>query len=427
MEDKHIELFDEQWDALNCQKRFVLCSAGIQGGKTFLGCVWMLKKIQEFPDDYHLITAPTYKVLSQSTIPKFRELVPTSIARYRENESEFEIVGGKGKIFVRSAEDPDTMEGMTLRSAWLDEAGNMKRRVWIIIQGRTAIQQGQVLMTTSPYSMNWLYYDVFKHGEKGHPDFGLFRWMSISNPNFPLEEYKRASTTMNKTDFARRYKGLWRKREGIVYEDFNPILMTFEGKPPVPIKEVIAGVDWGFQHPAAIVVVGIGDKPSHIVLDEFYRTKQTIDSLIRAARELKERHGIRWFYADSARPEYIQAFNHAGLPTTGGNKEIIPGINEVRLRIKSNNLMVSRSCSNTLEELEMYAYPEEGESEEPIKDYDHALDALRYAVYTYKMPDAIVDSSNLSPLWQDIKSDIKPMAQDDKDFQFDSDGYSDLM
>jgi hypothetical protein len=89
--------------------------------------------------------------------------------------------------------------------------------------------------------------------------------------------------------------------------------------------------------------------------------------------------------------------------------------------------MVSRSCSNTLEELEMYAYPEEGESEEPIKDYDHALDALRYAVYTYKMPDAIVDSSNLSPLWQDIKSDIKPMAQDDKDFQFDSDGYSDLM
>ena len=30
-----IQLFSKQWEAFNCKKRFVLCSAGIQGGKTF--------------------------------------------------------------------------------------------------------------------------------------------------------------------------------------------------------------------------------------------------------------------------------------------------------------------------------------------------------------------------------------------------------
>lgn len=401
-----IQLFGKQWDAFNCPKRFVLCSAGIQGGKTFVGAVWLLNKIRLFPDDSHLICAPTYKILQQSTLPKFRELVPSSIAKFHEQDSYFEIVGGKGIIYVRSAEDPDTLEGMTLRSAWLDEAGNMKKRVWIIIQGRTAILGGQVFMTTSPYTMNWLYHDVFKPGEDGHKDFGLFQWMSIQNPMFPKAEYQRAMTTMNATDFARRYKGLWRKREGLVYQQWNPITMTFDGASPIPIKEVIAGVDWGYQHPAAIAVIGIGDKPSHVILDEWYKTKQTIQLMVDAAKELKARWGIKWFYADSARPEYIAEFNKNGLATIEGNKEIVPGINEVRLRIETGNLIVSKACKNTLEELEMYAYPEEFDSEEPLKQFDHMMDAIRYPMYTYKIAPPVY-GADLSPFWQEVREDIK--------------------
>src|SRR3990172_41567 len=230
-------------------------AGGFINHNTFVGAVWLLNKIQKYPNDSHLICAPTYKILQQSTLPKFRELVPSTVAKFHEQDSVFDIVGGTGKIYVRSAEDPDTLEGMTLRSAWLDEAGNMKKRVWVIIQGRTSILQGQVFMTTSPYTMNWLYHEVYKPGEDEHKDFGVFQWMSIQNPKFPKEEYQRASTTMNATDFARRYKGLWRKREGLVYQQWNPLTMTFDGSSPVPIKEVVAGVDWGYQHPAAIAVI----------------------------------------------------------------------------------------------------------------------------------------------------------------------------
>ena len=423
---RRIKLFGPQWDAFNCKKRFILCSAGVQGGKTFVGTVWMLNKIQKYPNDYHLISAPSYKVLMQSTIPKFRELVGSNIAKYNEKDQEFRIANGSGKIFVRSADDPDLIEGMTLKSAWLDEAGNMKKRMWVIVQARTAIHQGQVFMTTTPYYMNWMYYDVFKPGEKGHPDFGLFRWMSVQNPAFPEAEFKRAMTTMGKTDFARRYKGLWRKREGLVYEEFNPLTMVFDGAPPVPIKETIAGVDWGYQHPAAIVVVGIADTPSHIVLDEVVKTKQTIDGMISHAKELKQRYNIKWFYADGARPEYVAAFNQAGLPTTIGNKEVVPGINEVRLRFKTGNIKVSKNCTQLLEELEMYAYPENAPNEDPIKQHDDALDALRYAIYTYRVAPAVTDP-NPSPLWQEIKEDAKQFEGTDDAFEFDSMMGNDLI
>lgn len=419
METKEIKLFGKQWDAYSSPARFILASAGIQGGKTFLGCIWMLSQIQKYPNDYHLIAAPTYKILQQSTLPKFRELVPSTVLKFKEQDSYFDIIGGTGKVFVRSTEDPDTLEGMTLRSAWLDEAGNMKKRVWIIIQGRTAIKQGQILMTTSPYTMNWVYYDVLKNAEKETPGFAAFQWMSIDNPTFPKEEFARVQNTISSTDFDRRYKGLWRHHEGLVYQDFNPLTMTFEGPPKAPVNEVIAGVDWGYQHPASIVVVGIGDKPTHIVLDEFYKTKQTIDLMVKAAKELKERYGIKWFYADSARPEFIKDFNMAGLPTLEGNKEIVPGINEVRLRIKSNNLVVSKNCVNLLEELEMYSYPEEMDSEEPIKQYDHACDALRYAIYSYKMP-GVVLPDELSPIWHTIKEEVKELQEEQEDDEFDT-------
>jgi PBSX family phage terminase large subunit len=427
METREIKLFDKQWEAFNCQKRFILCSAGVQGGKTFLGTVWLLNKIRQFPDENHLICAPTYKILQQSTLPKFRELCPSTIAKFYEQDSYFSIVGGTGKIFVRSGEDPDSLEGMTLRSAWLDEAGNMKKRVWVVVQARTAIKQGQVLMTTSPYTMNWIFYDIFKKGEGQDKDFGVFQWMSINNPYFPKEEFERSKSTLSGTDFDRRYRGLWRRREGLVYQEFNPITMTFEGSPNWPMEQVIGGVDWGYNHPTAIVVVGIGDRPSHTILDEWYKTKQSMDAVIAGAKELKERHNIKWFYADSARPEYIKAFNDAGLPTLEGNKEVAPGVNEVRLRIKTGNLLISKSCKNLLEELEMYAYNEDAiDVEEPVKQYDDALDALRYAVYSYKLPAAIVDS-NLTPLWKSIKKEVREIQSGTRDDSFDTPFGDELM
>ncbi len=60
------------------------------------------------------------------------------------------------------------------------------------------------------------------------------------------------------------------------------------------------------------------------------------------------------------------------------------GINRVRELFKSNRLFIHESCRNLIWELETYAYPDRkadhNEEENPIKENDHALDALRYAI-----------------------------------------------
>src|SRR5215470_17990390 len=138
-----MKLFKQQQEALEEEERFIITIYGIQGGKTTIGSVWMCKGIyQDFQEgkrgaDY-LIAAPTEKILQQSTLPKFKSILPRDWAVWHENRKVFELAWGD-RIFVRSTDEPEHLEGMTIRRAWLDEAGQMKSQVWVNIQGRTAI------------------------------------------------------------------------------------------------------------------------------------------------------------------------------------------------------------------------------------------------------------------------------------------------
>ena len=67
------------------------------------------------------------------------------------------------------------------------------------------------------------------------------------------------------------------------------------------------------------------------------------------------------------------------------NKDSIKnGIDRVRELFKANKLHIASTCIHTISELETYAYPDKkpdkNEYEDPIKENDHAMDALRYAI-----------------------------------------------
>src|SRR5437016_1098280 len=72
----------------------------------------------------------------------------------------------------------------------------------------------------------------------------------------------------------------------------------------------------------------------------------------------------------------------AGVPVRRADNEVRPGIQAVRARLENGTLRVLRGkCPNLLAEAGLYRYdPESKDSETPLKEYDHAMDALRYLV-----------------------------------------------
>lgn len=385
-EIKKIYLHKFQSEAVFAKERFIALVAGLQSGKTLGGSVWARIQFDTFPNDSGLIAAPTYKILTQSTLPKFFEINPDLKKYYKKGDNEI-LIPNRGTIFIRSTENPNVLEGMTLRWAWLDEAGQMKLDAWVNIQGRLSILQGKLFITTTPYTLNWLFTDFYEQAKKGTAEYKVVQFKSSDNPYFPKEEYERVKGTMDARTFRRRYDGLFEKMEGLVYDDLGTADIVEPKK--LNFKEVIAGVDWGFNHPAAIAIIGITNDNEYYLIDEYYKSGKTTSEIIEKCNYFKDIYKVRFWYPDSAEPDRLEEMKRAGLHPREVNKNsgsIIKGIDCIRNLIRQNRFKIFNTCIYTQEEFSLYAYPEEGigKDEEPIKENDHLMDAIRYAIYTYQ-------------------------------------------
>ena len=67
-----------------------------------------------------------------------------------------------------------------------------------------------------------------------------------------------------------------------------------------------------------------------------------------------------------------------------GKGSVIAGIQKVREYLLTGKLMINSRCVNLISEFEMYSYDDNQDGkdlkENPIKEFDDALDALRYVV-----------------------------------------------
>ena len=97
------KLHHHQSKVYTSQKRIIVASAGIQSGKTTVGSLWLGKYLFKYTHelDNFLIVAPTYKILSQATLPAFTKLY-RAYGEYKKVDAEFKLYNG-GTIFLRTA------------------------------------------------------------------------------------------------------------------------------------------------------------------------------------------------------------------------------------------------------------------------------------------------------------------------------------
>jgi PBSX family phage terminase large subunit len=380
MEDRQVELFAQQYAAFSFKTQFGAAIAGIQSGKTFVGSLWSGGKIQEFPKGNGLIAAPTYKILQQSTLDKFFQNFPMMRKFYKESKGEIKLPTG-GTVFVRSFDSPLGAEGITANWIWADEAGQMPRLAWTIMKSRVAMTGGQIFITTTPYTLNWLYEEVWLPWQRREdPRISVYTWASIDNPNFPKDHFDAEKKRLSREEFARRYEGVFAKMEGLVYDLPDELIIAPR---EIQARDIILGLDFGFHNPAAGVVIRIDRDNVYYLTDEYYRTGRTQDEIEDDLRALRAKVPFREVYPDPAEPDRIEAMKKHGFTVREVDKNVILGIDKVRELIRKKQLYVFNTCKNALDEFNSYRYDPEKMKEEPIKENDHLMDALRYAVYNH--------------------------------------------
>jgi phage terminase large subunit len=140
------------------------------------------------------------------------------------------------------------------------------------------------------------------------------------------------------------------------------------------------GLDFGFNHPNALIKVGFGDRG--VFWDEIiYETKMTTDDLIFAMKTLGVVKTKR-IYCDHARPEIIEELRRAGFNALPADKSVKAGIDCV----KAKPLFITKNSINTIKEARSYKWKIDKDgcvTEEPVKFKDDAMDAGRYGTYSY--------------------------------------------
>lgn len=387
---------EKQERAIFSDRPIVVCGTGIQWGKTSVGAIKAKLAMHTFTadDDAFLIVAPTYKIMQQSTLPAFMRLM-SDYGTLSRSDMTFKIHGG-GICYLRTGTDPDSIVGITnVRFIWGDEAGLFTLYFWENIQARAAFKEAQIVLTTSPYTLNWLYKEIIRPKQRGVglANVELVQAASWENPFMPRTFIDERRKTMDPRRFNALFGGQWERMAGLVYDCFDEIENQCEAFTLPMGTKFYAGIDWGWTEPFVFKVRAVTPAGMQYGIFEIYRGHQTImdieAQLLRACRLFP----IGAIHCGRDQPGYSEHLNRA-FSREKLAAHCVPANTDVRLGIDRHyELLKTRRLKywlgtgpHTLDELDTYHYPEPEDAKPdqkikdqmPVQQHDHAMDAERY-------------------------------------------------
>ncbi len=372
-----------QQAVLDSKHEQILVVAGHRAGKTVAGAIWFINEIANdikngIKADY-LVLGPTYRVLNQSTLRTLFSYWPKGLGTYKKQDSIIQLVNG-GVVWIRSADKPDAVEGLTARRCWMDEAALCNETTYDKVCQRlvqkAGEEKGRLLMTTTPYGspsswmnlrliqlrkqLNWLFYINFSMAD---------------NPYIDRSVYDRAKATMNESIYQRDFEGRFVKIEGLIYPDFNRIDHVVEPFEIPTHWPKWSGLDYGWSDPTSIL--GITYDPEgkqFFVYTQFYKNHQLAEKIGAFIKDNKFSYTI-WDPAAVAVMNEVR--NVCKLRMEQADNSVDIGIQRITKILKEKRFKVFDTCEDFIREMEGYCYEKNGSSK-PGHDCSHSPDSLRY-------------------------------------------------
>lgn len=229
------------------------------------------------------------------------------------------------------------------------------------------------------------------------PGFDGFRLRSEESPQVDQAWLARVKATTPPDIFRREYECDFDSGEGLVYDLFDEDFHVRAPHPEQRWNEILVGVDWGYAHAGAMIVIGVignGDDAQAHVIEEVYTPGKVLDWWVSAAQDIQRRHPRARFFCDPSQPASIETLSGAiGKWVEAGDNKHDQGIARVAtmlMRLGEEptqwaRLYVSPTCTNVIREFKTYRRRKDPSRDDRYLDAvekrdDDAMDAIRYAL-----------------------------------------------
>lgn len=279
--------------------------------------------------------------------------------------------------------DLGRIRGMTAWGAYINEASVSNEAVFDEIKNRCSGDGARLLMDTNPDRPDhWLKRDYIDKADG--KTIVEYSWRLDDN-TFLTDRYRDSikASTPSGMFYDRAINGAWVSADGMVYPDFDQKI-HYVSLSQVPVDEIakwFVGVDFGWEHYGAMVLLGRTQDGRYYLVKEWAAKHRHIDGWAEIALEIKAKLGNINFYCDAARPDLVQKLREAGVRAIYARKDVLAGISEVASLYKQRRLFVVRENVQRFQE-EIYSYVWKPGADEPVKENDDVQDAVRYAIYS---------------------------------------------
>lgn len=380
--------------------RYRVCKGSRASKKSKTTALYFISQLMKHPKANLLVIRKTYRTLKDSCFAELKwaihQLEADKEWQIKESPLEMTYKPTGQKIYFRGLDDPLKVTSITVDKGvlcwmWIEEAYEVLNEDDFNMLDesiRGAAPPGlfkQITLTLNPWNeRHWIKRRFFD--AKNDPDI-LAKTTNYLCNEFLDEADKRVFERM-KRDNPRRYRvaglGEWGIVDGLVFENWEErefdIKKLLQERPHMHTK---FGLDFGYTNDPTALFCGAVDleEKEIYVFDELYKKALTNKMIAQEITNMGYAKEI--IRADSAEPKSIDDLYDLGIRRIRRARKGPDSVKNGIQKIQDFKIIIHPSCVNFLTEITNYTWDEDkfgNKLNKPIDDFNHLMDAMRYAL-----------------------------------------------
>ena len=272
---------------------------------------------------------------------------------------------------------------MTLGGILFDEVALMPRS--FVEQGvaRCSLPGARLWFNCNPeHPQHWFYREWILKAESRNALY--LHFTMEDNPGLSRAVRQRYRRMFTGVFYSRFIEGKWVAASGLIYPFAPELLCT---APPAGAERYAVSIDYGTVNPTSMGLWAHSGGVWYRIDEYYYDARQagqrrTDEEHFRGFLRLIEGRAPETVVCDPSAASFIELLRGRGYAVTPARNDVLNGIRATATALKSGRIRLCACCADTVRELSLYRWADDGARDVPVKENDHAMDDIRYFVST---------------------------------------------
>lgn len=393
---------------LDSTKKINIAHGSVRSGKTVSTLFRFMQAVYECPDSQIWMIGHTHETIYHNAIRLLTEATHDSNPLKIYNPFLTWMPGKRQLKFMNKtistvgAKDEGAIgaiQGKTFSLAYCDEITLYPDSIIDMIDTRLSNPHSQLFCSCNPSFPTHKIKQWIDKASDGNDQYYALQFTLEDNPYVDEDYKKRIRESLSGVFYKRNYLGMWCLAEGAIFDFFDKNIHVVS-RPPRAAEYWIAGIDYGASNAFACVLVGINTGHSTqsgicrwVEKEYIWDTKargrgKTNGEYADDVYNFLEPYAIKGIYIDPSAASFKTELRKRGMITIDADNDVLDGITFMTSEMAKGNIFVCKECTYLIKEIESYVWDSKQTDrgkDAPNKQDDHAIDAMRYAVYSHKV------------------------------------------